>query len=543
MPPSDTPCLSLAIDRLKTIEPQHYAIWVLQAPYAGGYVHHDCMWTESLTQAWHLWQSFFAPHRLSEMPSISPSLPLEETEADGQPKNYTGRVMQHLGVNLWQWLFDGPILTSFNQSQGIAIGQSRPLRLRLEIRDPELIDLPWEIMQSKYAKQAVSLNKQQILFSRTTSDVDRLPHLRSEQALNILLVLGEDSETDSSRSLVGSGSLNLEGEAAALARLLEQAAEGDPRYTGMLAPCHVTTLVQPTPAELIASLERGNYNVLIYEGHGVPAADGGLLYLCPDARINGTELAQVLVRCQVKLAVFNACWGAQSDHQGSQAIPRSSLAEVLIHHGVPAVLGMRDRIANHEAVSFIQALAQALAQRSPIDEAVAIARQQLLTLYRFNQPAWTLPVLYMHPEFNGELLRPLAEGVTEIPDPSVSWLGRNPPAYLRSLTTPPRVWPVRGGVLRVGRGERNDVVLQRPEVSRDHAEIFYRDTSPNGGSESTYLLRDVSRYGTWVLGREGWFRVHRQEVPIVSQTQLKFGDLRSQALEFVVEGANAQHQN
>jgi hypothetical protein len=545
MPPSDNPCLSLAIDRLKTVEPQHYAIWVLQAPYPGGYVHHDRVWTNSLTQAWHLWQSFFAPHRLSEMPNLAPTLPLEEVEADGQPKNYTGRVMQHLGVNLWQWLFDGPILTSFNQSQGVAIGQSRPLRLRLEIRDPELIALPWEIMQSKYAKQSVSLNKQQILFSRTTSDVDRLPHLRSDQALNILLVLGEDAETESSPSFAGpsAGNLNLEREAATLARLLEQATEGAPRHLGALAPCHVTTLVQPTPAELIESLEGGNYNVLFYEGHGIPAADGGLLYLRPDARLNGTELAQVLVRCQVKLAVFNACWGAQSDHQGQQAIPRSSLAEVLIHHGVPAVLGMRDRIANHEAVSFIQAFAQALAQRAPIDEAVAIARQQLLTLYRFNQPAWTLPVLYMHPEFNGELLRPLAEGVTEIPDPSVSWLGRNPPAYLRSLTTPPRVWPVRGGVLRVGRGERNDVVLPRPEVSRDHAEIFYRDTSPNGGVESTYLLRDVSRYGTWVLGREGWYRVHRQEVPIVSQTQLKFGDLRSQALEFVVEGANAQNQN
>ncbi|HEY9661293.1 MAG TPA: FHA domain-containing protein, partial [Allocoleopsis sp.] len=119
----------------------------------------------------------------------------------------------------------------------------------------------------------------------------------------------------------------------------------------------------------------------------------------------------------------------------------------------------------------------------------------------------------------------------------VSWLGRNPPAYLRSMTTPPRIWPIRGGVLRVGRGERNDVILQRPEVSRDHAEIFYRDVAPNAGMESTYLLRDVSRYGTWVLGREGWYRVHRQEVPLLSRTQLKFGDLRSQALEFVVEGA------
>ncbi|GAB4370384.1 MAG: hypothetical protein Kow00121_11050 [Elainellaceae cyanobacterium] len=546
MPLSDNPCLSLAVDRLKTVEPRHYAIWVWQAPYPGGYVHHDRIWSSSLTKAWHLWQSFFAPHNLSETPDLPPSLPpVAETE-EGQPKNYTGRVMQHLGVNLWQWLFDGSILTSFTQSQGIAIGQSRPLRLRLEIRDPDLIVLPWEIMQPQPAKQAVSLNKQQILFSRTTSDVDPLPPLRSEQVLNILLVVGQDSDTASSRSFAvphASTPLNLEQEATALAKLLEQAVELAPYHLASPAACRVTTLVQPTPAELIEQLERGRHNILFYEGHGIPAPDGGLLFLRPDARINGTELAQVLVRHQVKLAVFNACWGAQSDHQGQQAIPRSSLAEVLIHHGVPAVLGMRDTIANHEAVTFIQAFAQALAQRAPIDEAVAIARQQLLTLYRFNQPAWTLPVLYMHPEFNGELIRPLAEGVTEIPDPSVSWLGRNPPAYLRSLTAPPRIWPIRGGVLRVGRGERNDVVLPSPEVSREHAEIFYRDASPNGITESTYLLRDVSRYGTWVLGSEGWYRVHRQEVALGSKTQLKFGDLRSQALEFVIEGITAQNSN
>jgi hypothetical protein len=53
-----------------------------------------------------------------------------------------------------------------------------------------------------------------------------------------------------------------------------------------------------------------------------------------------TELAQVLTRNPVKLAVFNACWGAQPDQEGYQAIPRSSLAEVLLHHGVPAVLAL-----------------------------------------------------------------------------------------------------------------------------------------------------------------------------------------------------------
>ncbi|MBI4783714.1 MAG: CHAT domain-containing protein [Oscillatoriophycideae cyanobacterium NC_groundwater_1537_Pr4_S-0.65um_50_18] len=546
MTASDNPCLSLAIARLTAAEPQHYAIWVFQAPYPGGYVHHDRMWTQPLSELWQHWQSIFSLRGLPMVPHVGmapPPLLLDLNPPDttgspqlNQPTSYTGRLMQNLGVSLWQWLFDGSIQSSFNQSQGIAMGQMRPLRLRLEIRDPDLIPLPWEIMQPQAGKQAASLS-QQILFSRTTSDVDPLPVLRSEQFLRILLVLGVDAAPEGADS-ANRAQLDLEQEAASLAKVLETAATTDLRNNRMTTPalCQVKTLVQPSPAELIDCLESGNYNVLFYAGHGTPAPDGGMLLLHPEASISGTELAQVLVRCQVRLAVFNACWGAQPDQQGQQTIPRSSLAEVLIHHGVPAVLGMRDSVADQEALTFIQVFARALAERSPIDEAVAIARQQLLTLYKFNQPAWTLPVLYMHPEFNGELIRPFTEGVTEIPDASPSWLGRQTPmAYLRSVASPNQLWSVRGGIMRVGRGEGNDVVLQQPEVSREHAEIFYRDSSWKEDVEPTYLLRDRSRWGTWVLGTEGWHKVHHQEVPLPSKTQLKFGNPRSQALEFIIE--------
>ncbi|MBO1346194.1 MAG: CHAT domain-containing protein [Hormoscilla sp. GUM202] len=168
--------------------------------------------------------------------------------------------------------------------------------------------------------------------------------------------------------------------------------------------------------------------------------------------MSGMELAQVLTRSRVILAVFNACWGAQPDTDGDRVIPRSSLAEVLLHHGVPAVLGMREEIADREALSFIQAFAGALANRLPIDGAVAAARQQLVTLYKFNQPAWTLPVLYMHPEFDGELIMPLEEGVTELPENSLSWRQKNQPlALLRSLGDTAQVWQVTGGLMRVGR--------------------------------------------------------------------------------------------
>lgn len=532
---SESPCLRLAIARLSTAaEPGHYAIWVLQAPYQAGYVHHDCIWSQELTDTWDAWQTMFSLRNLPEVPRVPSVFVPPPIPDESAPSSYGGRLMQHLGVSLWKWLFDGPIQNSLAQSQGMALGQNRPLRLRLEIRDPDLIGLPWEIMQPQPGRQAVALS-QQLLFSRTTNEVDPLPPLLEEHALKILLVQGQEGASGADTGL---SALQLKEEAEALAQVLQHSTQADPMGNFINpVPCDVTILVQPTPAELTEHLEMKHYNVMFYSGHGMPGPDGGLLFLRPDATINGTELAQVLTRCRVKLAVFNACWGAQPDEQDHKPLPRSSLAEVLIHHGVPAVLGMRDTIADEEATSFIQMFARSLAERSPIDEAVAIARQHLLTLYKFNQPAWTLPVLYMHPEFNGELVKPLTEGVTEIPDNPSSWVESNiPTAVLRSMDPPNQTWPVYGGMMRVGYLEGNDLVLKGPGVSRRHAEIFYRDSASQGGVQPAYFLRDFSRYGTFMLGADNrWYKVHQQEIPLRSHTRLRFGTFQ---LEFLVDGSD-----
>ena len=552
MTSSDNLCLNLAIARLTAADPDHYAIWVLQAPYPGGYVHHDCVWNNVLSQGWQGWQQMFSLRGLPQVPHVPsayvPQFVLdavsEEEEAAGQPRSYSSRLMQHLGVNLWQWLFDGPIQSSVDQSLGIAMGQNKPLRLRLEIRDPDLIALPWEIMQPQPGRQAISLS-QQILFSRTTSVVDPLPEgLDLDPSLQILLVLGQDDPSHLDPDSVSEPNsddrlLQLQEEAEALKTILEQGASNLDSFIPSV-PCQVDTLLRPSPAELIKQLENGEYNVFFYAGHGVPAPDGGLLFLQQNATLNGTELAQVLTRCLVKLAVFNTCWGAQPDQNAQQAIPRSSLAEVLLHHGVPAVLAMRDSIADEEALSFIQVFAQSLADRLPVDQAVAIARQHLLTLYKFNQPAWTLPVLYMHPEFDGELVPPPRESMTALPSESGAWLGEQMEvASIRSVDQPDTVWPIYGGLMRVGRLPDNDLVISEPWVSQKHAEIFRRNTQSMDSPdqfEATYFLRDFSRYGTFFREAEGWKQVHRQEVPLHPGTQLRFGSSRGQLLEFVVEG-------
>lgn len=531
---TDSPCLSICVARLKATGGEHFAVWVVKAPYPGGYVHHDASLPDELTQTWQTWQQLFSSYQpvaaVKEMPFAINYQPQEAPDRS----SFSSRLMQQLGHSLWKWLFDGTIQNSFAQSRGIAIGQDKPLRIRLEIRDPDLIALPWEIMQPLAGQPVISLN-QQLLFSRTTSDVDPLFSRVGDRHLNILLVIGQDAEISNTSSPYR---LQLEKEAATLAQILEESGQtdttGDPALNAV--PTQVDILLQPTPAELIERLETGNYNIMFYAGHGVPAPDGGKLFLRADSSLSGTELAQILVACRVKLAVFNACWGAQSDLHDGLSVPRSSLAEVLIHHGVPAVLAMRDRIADREALSFIQAFARALAQRLPIDRAVAVARQHLLTLYKFNQPAWTLPVLYLHPEFDGELIQPLDEVSTELPANSLTGIRQSTTvAYLRLMEAPGKIWPIRGGLMRVGRLSENDVMIQERWVSQRHAEILCRETNGDGTGETNYFLRDFSRYGTLILGADGWQKVHHQEVHLRSPMQIKFGSSYGQSLEFVIE--------
>ena len=153
-------------------------------------------------------------------------------------------------------------------------------------------------------------------------------------------------------------------------------------------------------------------------------------------------------------------------------------------------------------------------------------------------------MLYMHPEFDGQLTEPVDDLKTELPLNSSTWLGRLPScAYLRGRDRPNvkstestnQVWPIRAGMVRVGRWEENDVVIREQWVSQKHAEIFCRNSIGDSRGESSYFLRDFSRYGTLVLGAQGWQRVHHQELLLHSGVQLKFGSSQGQIFEFTIE--------
>ncbi len=192
---SDSPCLSIALKRLNIPESNYFAIWVLNSSLPSSYVHHDCPWPDSLSHVCQAWLEMFSPHSLSERLSVSSSSPatvaFNPASDPSRKLSYSSRLMQQLGISLWQWLFEEPIQSSFYRSQGIAIGQDQPLRIRLDIREPDLIPLPWEIMQPQAGQPAISLS-QLLPFSRTTYDVNPLIQPEPAQTLNILLVLGDD---------------------------------------------------------------------------------------------------------------------------------------------------------------------------------------------------------------------------------------------------------------------------------------------------------------------------------------------------------------
>jgi FHA domain len=198
---------------------------------------------------------------------------------------------------------------------------------------------------------------------------------------------------------------------------------------------------------------------------------------------------------------------------------------------------MRDQIADRESLSFIQAFCEALRSRRAIDEAVADARQKLLSLYKFNQPGWTLPVLYLHPDFDGQLLRSLDESITELPTSLPEFRRSFQKASLRLLTDGTKqLLPTP--VTRIGRTTDNNIIIPDLSVSKQHAQIICRSNIIiDDIVEHNYYLRDDSTAGTLIYQSGTWQRIHHEEVPLKSGMQLKFGSSRSDTWEFLIENS------
>jgi hypothetical protein len=319
-----------------------------------------------------------------------------------------------LGQQFYSALFRGMLRDSWVTAQGIAQHRNETLRLRLGLKGSQLPRLPWEVLYGNDTAVEGARSRglgpaprplatgTHVIFSRyqpnarlaTQSLVRRTePNL----PLRVLMVIA--APTDRER-------LELEREAHQLQQELEAAT--DSQGTGRSQPdIQLTILKQPGREQLTQALEQGRYQILHYAGHSDLGSAGGSLYLVNRRTglsevLSGDDLAGLLVNNGIRLAVFNSCRGAYTAASEPDGQERN-LAEALVSRGIPAVLAMAEQIPDNVALTLTWLFYRNLKLGYPIDLSLSRARQGLISAYGSHQLYWALPILYLHPDFDGYL--------------------------------------------------------------------------------------------------------------------------------------------
>jgi tetratricopeptide (TPR) repeat protein len=301
-----------------------------------------------------------------------------------------------LGQELYSALFQGTIRDSWMIAQGVAQSQKQALRLRLGLKGDTLPRLPWEVLHDGARPLATGAD---IAFSRYHSALAAIPSSAAKQSgfnadpLRILMVLAAPTDQEV---------LQLQQEAEHLKSELQQG------HNSSKNAVTLTILEQPGREELTQALEQGHYDILHYAGHSNLSMAGGNLYLVSDRTgltevLSGDDLAGLLANNGVHMAVFNSCRGVQAANVGDRVSEIGSLADALLKRGVPAVLAMAERIPDDVALNLSRLFYRNLKQGLPVDLSLNRARQGLISSYGSDQLYWALPILYLHPGFDGFL--------------------------------------------------------------------------------------------------------------------------------------------
>lgn len=354
-----------------------------------------------------------------------------------EPVSQSSLNLVALGQQLYNALFQGSLRDSWMMAQAIAQNQRQVLRLRLGLKGTRLPRLPWEVLHAGDRPLATGTD---VAFSRYQLSTGlmrpghRLPS-QPHQPLKILMVIAGPSDQES---------LELVQEANHLQEELKS------RYPSEPPAIQLTILEQPGREQLTQALEQGQYQVFHYAGHSNLGDSGGDVYLVSNKTgltetLNGDDLAGLLVNNGVQLAVFNSCRGAYTAASDSPENGKErNLAEALVKRGIPGVLAMAERIPDEVALTLTRLLYRNLNQGYPIDLSLSRARQGLISAYGSNQLYWALPVLYLHPEFNGFLSNDDAtrnrEELFALPEPPEMPLQskkKEAPFTTRSILNPP----------------------------------------------------------------------------------------------------------
>jgi hypothetical protein len=283
------------------------------------------------------------------------------------------------GGRLFATVFDGEVLGCLRSSLDEANRQDAGLRIRLRLTDvPELADLAWEYLYNPTLNRFLALSVETPIV-RYLDLPQRIRPLAVTPPLRVLAMISSPDDYPP---------LDVEQEWAKLHEALSDLEQED--------LVTVERLDEATLASLLPRLQRGEYHIFHFIGHGgfdQQAQDGVLILEGGKRRgrpVSGQDLGTLLRDHRpMRLAVLNACEGART----SSTDPFAGTAQSLIQQGVPAVIAMQFEITDEAAITFANAFYGAVAGGYPVDAGLAEARKAIFA--QGNSLEWGTPVLYM----------------------------------------------------------------------------------------------------------------------------------------------------
>lgn len=302
------------------------------------------------------------------------ALPSMVKNLRGLPERRSGRhleirqpddeLAEDFGERLFQAVFAGRVLELWRESVGRA-GRKLCLRLRLG-EDPHLLDIPWErLVDPALGPLAVAIPLLRVL------DAPVAPRpLSVPSPLRVLCILSSPPDIPP---------LDVEREWAALDQALGEEVKLEP--------------VPPALFQIGERLQKAEWHVLHFVGHGEVDEKGGVLYLENPSGIaqpvDHLQLGVFLAHESLRLIVLNSCEGARTGRSNAF----SGVAQALVKRGIPAVVAMQQPISDAAAIVFAKHLYGALARGSFLGSALVEARKALLGEHKAE---WAIPVLYLN---------------------------------------------------------------------------------------------------------------------------------------------------
>lgn len=285
----------------------------------------------------------------------------------------TQEELQSVGEALFDALFPPRIFKLWSQSVG-GLADEIGMRIRLRVRPPELMILPWELI---FEEEYLGL-RLRFPIVRYLDLPDPPKSFGVRPPLRVLVVTSQPRDLRS---------FDVDAELANIGAALGQQPDR----------IALDVLGVARRDDLLAKLREG-YHVLHYVGHG--AFDGREGYLILENAAGRSDpvpallLGQMVADSNLRLAVLNAC---ETSSMG-QDRDLGGVAHQLVKGGIPAVVAMQSTIPDSSAIAFSRQFYGALAGGWPVDAAVQEGRRGIMTTLGSEWAGfadWAIPTLYM----------------------------------------------------------------------------------------------------------------------------------------------------